>query len=125
MPRGLTELGAVLNERGRAVEAEPLLREALAAPSRNPRSTYNVAAAARRELGYSLALQGRYPEAEPLLLEAYRELSDVSGYRSRKEKQQALRLLVRLYQRMGKPAEAAKYERLLAVGPRSAVAADR
>jgi tetratricopeptide (TPR) repeat protein/predicted Ser/Thr protein kinase len=112
--RVLGELGAVLNERGKPTEAEPLLREALDTNTRLFETGHPETSATRRGLGYSLALQGRYAEAEQLLLQAYRDLGKRTDYWSGKEKRETLRHLVELYRKQGRPAEAAKYRRLLA-----------
>jgi serine/threonine-protein kinase len=111
--RVLGELGFLLSERGKPTEAEPLLREVLDTNIRVLGTGHLETSATRRDLGYSLALQGRYAEAEQLLLQAYRDLGKQSDYWSGKEKRETLRRLVELYRKQGRPAEVAKYRRLL------------
>jgi eukaryotic-like serine/threonine-protein kinase len=113
----LTVYGRVLNELDRPKEAEPLLMESLGGRTDVLGATHYKTSATRRELGYSLALQGRYAEAEQLLLRAYRDLGERNDFWGRKEKRDTLRRLVELYRRQGRPAEVAKYRRLLVSSP--------
>jgi tetratricopeptide (TPR) repeat protein len=106
-PEGRDVTARVLGELGF------LLREALDTNTRLLGTGHPETSATRRDLGYSLALQGRYAEAEQLLLQAYRDLGKQSDYWSGKEKRETLRRLVELYRKQGRPAEVAKYRRLL------------
>jgi tetratricopeptide (TPR) repeat protein len=109
----LTPLGAVLNDLGRPNEAEPLLKEALTLRTERLGPADYATSATRRVLGHSLLLQGRYAEAEPLLLQAYRDQSAGNDYWRVRERKRSLPVLVELYRRQRKSAEAAKYQRLL------------
>jgi eukaryotic-like serine/threonine-protein kinase len=68
----VTSLAYVLLEQGRFAEAEPMLREALAAPAED-RWTHGLR---RSLLGWSLAGQRMLDEAGPLLREGHRELKE-------------------------------------------------
>jgi serine/threonine-protein kinase len=94
-------LGRVLNKTGRAREAEPLLRDALAILRKSPRK--NDAAGGLGYLGECLQAQERYVEAEPLLLESYQTLksTQVPGSPALKKSRERL---TALYAAWGKPA---------------------
>jgi serine/threonine-protein kinase len=101
-------LGRVLSTTGRAREAEPLLREALAVlEPRVPRQS-NPMATMLGNLGDCLAAQTRYAEAEPLLNESYTILKAVHVHES-PVLDEARQRLVSLYEAWGKPQEAARY----------------
>jgi serine/threonine-protein kinase len=111
----LTNLGAVLNELGNPHEAESLLQEALPILTEQAGPSHYATSVTRSALGYSFALQGRYAEAESLLLQAYHDQNTRKDYWGVKGRREILPLLVGLYRRQGKSAEAAKYERLLGI----------
>jgi tetratricopeptide (TPR) repeat protein len=111
----LTNLGAVLNELGNPHEAESLLQEALPILTEQAGPSHYATSVTRSALGYSFALQGRYAEAESLLLRAYHDQNTRKDYWGVKGRREILPLLVGLYRRQGKSAEAAKYERLLGI----------
>jgi serine/threonine-protein kinase len=101
-------LGRILTTTGRAPEAEPLLREALAVlEPRVPRQS-NPMAIMLGNLGECLAAQGRNAEAEPLLNESYTILKAVH-VRESPVLDEARQRLVSLYEAWGKPQEAARY----------------
>jgi len=101
-------LGRILSTTGRAREAEPLLREALALlEPRVPRQS-NPMATILGNLGDCLAAQARYAEAEPLLNESYTILKAVHLPQS-PMLDEARQRLVSLYEAWGKPQEAARY----------------
>ncbi|HEX6902508.1 MAG TPA: tetratricopeptide repeat protein [Thermoanaerobaculia bacterium] len=74
-PRGL--VGSILVESGRAAEAEPLLREALAGAERSGNPFLH--AAMQSALGECLLALGRRAEAAPLLRDGYRNLLATKG----------------------------------------------
>jgi tetratricopeptide (TPR) repeat protein len=101
-------LGRILSTTGRAHEAEPLLREALAVlEPRVPRQS-NPIAIMLGNLGDCLVAQARYVEAEPLLNESYMTLKAVHVPQS-PALDEARQRLVELYEAWGKPQEAARY----------------
>ena len=108
----LMDLGGVLTDKGSAREAEPLLRESLATWLAKVGPADNRTQGARRELGACLTRLGKYQEAETVLLEAYRNLAVRTDFWGAKRRGQVANLLVALYQRWGKPADAAKYRAL-------------
>jgi eukaryotic-like serine/threonine-protein kinase len=107
--------GRLLVERGLASDAEPLLREALqqrqSAYGAEERSTLE----ARVALGEALVAQGRFVDAEPLLASSWTSLSALPY--AHREREQATRALVTLYDRWGRDAEAARYRAVLDPGP--------
>jgi eukaryotic-like serine/threonine-protein kinase len=101
-------LGRILTITGRASEAEPLLRDALAVlEPRVPRQS-NPMATMLGNLGDCLVAQARYAEAEPLLNESYTILKAVNVPQS-PGLDEARQRLVSLYEAWGKPQEAARY----------------
>jgi hypothetical protein len=48
------------------------------------------------------------------MLQAYRDLEAGGDFWSRKEKRETLHRLVEMYRKQGRPAEAARYQRMLA-----------
>ncbi len=106
------DLGGVLTDKGSAREAEPLLRESLATWLAKVGPADNRTQGARRELGACLTRLGKYQEAETVLLEAYRNLAVRTDFWGAKRRGQVANLLVALYRRWGKPADAAKYRAL-------------
>jgi tetratricopeptide (TPR) repeat protein len=112
----LTNAAQGLLEAKMDADAEPLLREALSlrekrAPS--DRDTHH----ARSLLGGALLSQRKYPDAEPLLLNGYRGLRQTEAKILPQVKdvrlRDALERLVRLYEALGKPDEAAKWKKEL------------
>jgi hypothetical protein len=100
------------NTTGRAREAEPLLRDALAVlEPRVPRKS-NPMATMLGNLGDCLAAQARYAEAEPLLNESYTILKAVNVPQS-PGLDEARQRLVSLYEAWDKPEEAARYRNQL------------
>jgi eukaryotic-like serine/threonine-protein kinase len=105
-------LGRILSTTGRALEAEPLLRDALAVlEPRVPRQS-NPMATMLGNLGDCLAAQARYAEAEPLLNESYIIFKTVHVPQS-PVLDEARQRLVSLYEAWGKPQEAARYRNQL------------
>lgn len=104
----LTMQGQSLLALGRIGEGEASLRDALRIRERALPPGHWLIAASRSAVGEALLLRGRYAEAERLLLDALVVLRKERG-----EDQELTALakarLVRLYERWGKPGEAAKY----------------
>ena len=94
-------LGRAMTKRGRAREAEPLLREALAIGQKSSRR--GDIAEIRGYLAECLIAQKRYAEAEPLLIESYQTLksSQVPASPALKE---ARERLASFYAAWGKPS---------------------
>jgi tetratricopeptide (TPR) repeat protein len=104
----LIRLGDILVLRGRPSEGESALRECLAIREANLEPGDWLIASARLGLGHTLAAQDRSEEAEPLLLTSYEELqAKTQTPRSRLEK--AREFLADLYERWGRPEEAARW----------------
>ena len=102
-----TALGLVLTRTGRSREAEPLLRDALGRlEETSPRQSHAVAITLG-SLGECLTSEGRYAEAEPLLIESRETLRSIQVAAS-PDLALANRRLVILYDRWGKPGEAAR-----------------
>ncbi|HET9784332.1 MAG TPA: tetratricopeptide repeat protein, partial [Terriglobales bacterium] len=111
-----TNLGSVLVREGgkdRLVEAETLLRTALAADQKvlSP-GDWNIADA-QSELGGCLLAQGKLAAAEPLLVGSYPTLSAKLGANDPVKVQRALERLVELYRRRGNAAQRQHYQALL------------
>src|SRR5262249_45112402 len=100
-------LGQILVKTGRAREAEPLLRHALATRRRAAKRG-NYTAVAAGALGECLAAEKRYAEAEPLLIESYEVFKSLHVPMSPAIKRARDRL-VSLYTAWGKPAVAKMY----------------
>jgi hypothetical protein len=105
----LMALGAVWIDQGRAREAEPLLREAVAQRLQKLGSTDRRTARAQRLLGLCLVALGRASEAEPLLLRSYTTLATATNWYHRTLREHNLQDLVALYEGLGKQAEAQRY----------------
>ena len=104
-------LGRVLNRTGRSLEAEPLLREALAVHEGTvPRRSSTMAFTLLGSLGECLATEKRYAEAEPLLKESYETLTALQVPQS-PMLDEARQRLVSLYNDWGKPQAADRYRR--------------
>jgi eukaryotic-like serine/threonine-protein kinase len=106
-------LGLALNKTGRSREAETYLRESLEIRTRLLPKGNQLIAASDGALGECLTTQKRYAEAEPLLQQSYATMKGVQGERGPLTLE-ALRRLAALYQSWGKPAEAARYQAVLA-----------
>jgi tetratricopeptide (TPR) repeat protein len=112
----LIRLGDILVLRGRPSEGESALRECLAIREANLEPGDWLIASARLGLGHTLAAQDRFEEAEPLLLTSYEELqAKTQTPRSRLEK--AREFLADLYERWGRPEEAARWHGETATPP--------
>jgi hypothetical protein len=106
-------LGAIRIDQGRAAEAEPLLREALAQRLQKLGPTDRRTARAQRLLGLCLVALGRPAEAEGFLLQSYTTLAAATNWYHRTLREHNVQDLVALYQGWGKPAEAERYRALL------------
>lgn len=113
MAGALIGLGGVLTDAGRAAEAEPMLRRALDLRVEKLGVTDRRTARAQRSLGVCLAALGRREEAEQLLLQSYATLESATNFVHRTLRTAALHDLVALYDGWGRPADAAKFRRLL------------
>jgi serine/threonine-protein kinase len=97
---------ALLNQ-GRCAEAEPMLREVLAAPAAGRAEPERRVGEAHVVLGRCMTARRSYPEAERLLLAAY---AMFQGQPAReRERREAARALVTLYEATGRRAEAERY----------------
>jgi tetratricopeptide (TPR) repeat protein len=104
-------LGRILNRTGRPLEAEPLLRDALANHGATiPRRSSTMAYTLLGSLGECLTTQKRYADAEPLLKESYETLAVVQVPNS-PMLAEARQRLVSLYDDWGKPHAADPYRR--------------
>jgi non-specific serine/threonine protein kinase/serine/threonine-protein kinase len=104
----LHTLGRILLEKGKAVEAESVLREAAEIYVKAPRERDWDAAYSRSLLGRSLAAQGRRGEAEPLLLTAWETLQGIPSTPALRNRQ-ALETVIQLYDAWNKPDQAEKW----------------
>jgi serine/threonine-protein kinase len=114
--RGLVELGRVLLARGSPAEALPLLQRGDSIYGARLGEGHRGRAGPRAALGECLAALGRDAEAEPLLrssVESFRRNGTMGDPASRA----AVATLVRLYERAGREADAARSRAL--VSPRS------
>jgi eukaryotic-like serine/threonine-protein kinase len=107
---------AVLNKTGQPARAEPYLREALRAHSRQLPDTSLSVAETKAALGECLMEQKRYAEAEGWLLQSYESLKASQVAQSPRLKT-ALNRLVRLYDTWRKPELAAPYRAALSAPP--------
>ena len=98
----LTALGAVLTDRGRAAEADSMLREALAIRQGAFPATDLRIAETRQGLGLVLAAEGRPAEAESTLAAGCRAF-DQSPWAARKARE-CHRALARVTRRVGTAA---------------------
>ncbi|MBI3949256.1 MAG: serine/threonine protein kinase [Acidobacteria bacterium] len=110
--RALSILGTSLTMTGRAAEGESYLCEAIGI-QRNALSEYSWAiACTESDLAECLTVQQRYTEAESLLSQCYPGIKSGLGESHHRTKE-ALQRLVTLYEKWGKPDQAAKYRALL------------
>ena len=101
-------VGLSLTRNGKAIEGEPYLQEAVVVRKRtNPPGDAGTAHATSI-LGECLTAQKRYAEAEPLLIKGHNELKAKLGDQH-KRTIDARERLAKLYERWGKPDEAARY----------------
>src|SRR5262249_34857800 len=117
----LADLGLCLLRQEKFAEAEPHLRENLAAREGTQPNDWRRSRA-QSLLGASLAGQQKYAEAEPLLLAGYQGLKDRQKdlpKAAKTELTDALDRLIRLYEAWGKLAEAAAWRAERAGGPGS------
>jgi serine/threonine-protein kinase len=103
----LTSLGALLNDEGQTVEAERVLRQALAIRLKAGAPGDVRVAETRGALGECLTLRGRYREAEGLLVDSFNTYT--TDAHDAPAIARARKRLAVLYDRQGKPEEAAKY----------------
>ena len=107
----LANLGFTLMREDKYVAAEPLLRECVAFwGKRDPRTQIGFATTAL--LGGALLGQKKYAEAEPLLLAGYEGMKKQAGAihpGQRIHLVQTAERLVRLYEALGRPAEARRW----------------
>lgn len=106
-----SNLGRFLLDRGRAAEAEPLLRASLPPLAQRQGEAHRRTIEARIALGRSLTQLGRFPAAESELLAARR-----AGAGQARFETPALEALAELYEGWKRPGEAAKYRALTAAG---------
>lgn len=111
LQRALRALGLTLVKLRKHVEAEPILREAIASPARPPVDSWQTFHM-KSLLGASLAGQKKYTEAEPLLLQGY------EGLKAREAKlvpvirfvlTDALERVVSLYEAQGQTGKAQEW----------------
>ncbi|MBK8977819.1 MAG: tetratricopeptide repeat protein [Planctomycetes bacterium] len=116
LARSQLACGEYLLARGRAAEAEPLLRSSvdLAAPE-GTMSIYRWIAASA--LGGALLQQGRHAEGEPLLVEAIAKLPIPMAMPDARARRQTLERLVQLYETSGRPEQAEPWRAKLAEMP--------
>ena len=103
-------LGWLMVRENRAVEAEPLLRESLEWRRTTLRAGHRGIADAELAMGECLTALARFDTAEPLLLSGAASIPVVRGP-GLYDRRTANGLLVTLYERWGKPAEAEKFRR--------------
>src|SRR5262249_28273642 len=107
-------LGEALLGQGRYAEAEPLLREHLAAMEKRSPGAFAVLFS-RACLGAAVFGQKRYTDAEPLLLAAYEAMSERQASHSVPERswpiQATAERLAELYAAQGKNEQAAEWRR--------------
>jgi eukaryotic-like serine/threonine-protein kinase len=111
-----TALALVLTDRGKAAEAEPLVRAALASYDARHGRMHQGTLRARRVLGFALMAMGRTDEAESILLDDLRALDESTGasWRTARTRRETLRRLIGLYESSGRGADARKYAGILA-----------
>ena len=107
MADSLLALGHLLLMDGRAEQAEPHLRESLGLWQRWPAEERIRIATTQSLLGSSLLARARYLEAEPLILDSARTLVESLGEQHRTSRR-AVGRVVELYERWGKPEDAAR-----------------
>ena len=103
-----TLLGMILNKTRKRAQAESYLRDALSLYTRAKPQDARGIAGIRGALGECLMDQKRYEEAEPFLSESYNSLK-VGQIQQSPTLSEAISRLVTLYEKWGKPAQAAQY----------------
>jgi hypothetical protein len=113
---GAESLGRIRMIQKRWAEAEALLRESL--NSRDAEGPYSWQMSLRRaELGQVLMEESKFAEAEPLLVAGYRGLVERKAVvPAIVSIRQAGERIVQLYDRWGKPDQAAQWRKELAAG---------
>lgn len=106
----LTELGAVLTEKGLPQDAEPILLRAIEIRAQDYPATNPLVAATNIVYGHTVARLGRYDEAERLLLDNFPHLGQATGAHDRRTRR-ALEWTASLYEDWDKPQEADRYRR--------------
>ena len=101
-------VGLSMTRTGQAREGEPLLREHLATTKRLVPNGSPLLASSEGALGECLIAQNRFVEAEPLVVDSFESLRVSQGEKSPLTVAAAKRA-VTLYEKMKKPAAAAKY----------------
>jgi serine/threonine protein kinase len=111
----LAEYGLLLTRIGRAAEAEPLLAECRAIREKKLAPGYWPIAEAHSLLAGALAGQGKFAEAEPLILDGCAGLAAAEGTPARRLGEAQDRA-VALYEKWGKPEQAAAWRKKRAAG---------
>jgi tetratricopeptide (TPR) repeat protein len=104
----MTIKGSVLAKTGRGIEAEHILREALALRAESMPANHFLVATANMALGEFLTTIGRYDEAEQLLLKSFESLKNSQAPESPRLVRAQISL-VNLYQTWNKPEQADLY----------------
>jgi eukaryotic-like serine/threonine-protein kinase len=109
----LCQLADALHHNGRGTEAEPLFRDGLRILAGVLPPDHAVMVLNRNRFGALLVTLARYEEAEPLLVETYQALRERNGP-DHGDTREAAAHLVRLYEALRRPEQAATYR--LALG---------
>ena len=109
-------LGHILTATGRAAEAEPMLREALAIREKKLPPGDRLTEKSRLRLGQCLAGLGRAREGETLMLASYRVLSAIDNPHARRDALDGAKALAEFYASRGRGPEAARYRALASAG---------
>jgi tetratricopeptide (TPR) repeat protein len=112
----LSSYGGLLEEQGRLPEAEAAIRDAVAEFEQHFGEGSFYAMHIQQRLGDVLAAQGEYADAEGVLREAYDRLRAERGVED-SFTQEAVASLIALYERWGRPAEAARFRALVVEVP--------
>ncbi|MFH0945986.1 MAG: tetratricopeptide repeat protein, partial [Planctomycetota bacterium] len=102
-------LGMLLLDLGRAQEATDLLRHALECTLASGVESGQALVLFHRNLGRCLLALGKYEDAEELLLESHR-LAGLESGNVEALQQRSAEFLVELYEKWGRPEEAAKWQ---------------
>lgn len=112
----LQNLGNLLAQSGRVVDAEGIFRESLAIYEKNSPDGSKTAYA-RGLLGANLVAQKKYSEAGPLLVSAYQALKprlETLSAPNKSRFKEVLEQLIEYYQALGNSETAARYREELA-----------
>ena len=112
--KSLAEALAKSSRPGAAQEAIALAQRALEIRGKTAKPDSRVIAGSKGVLGSAYAAAGDFARAEPLLLESWNRLSDDRGALARHGTRSATARLFELYDKWGKPDEAAKWKARLA-----------